>query len=223
MRDFLTTVRFVRRRLGEIADERRTRARALPAGPRPIDGISGRITARRAVDLAEALVAPLDDERRLVGIVSDTNIDAAGRSVGWDLFYDLPGRESALNVIISACPDAAPVDDPPLCGELRETPWLRDHADPAFVRKIAAELGMTPEQWDAKRRELAMADRKTPLPVPFRDSPEAVAELSTKGIDFVSGPTDIALGTARLKDGSVVWEVQAGGRKARTAFVESPT
>lgn len=204
----------------KTAEGRASSPSPMPPGPSPLGGRPGRIPASGAVDLTDPIVAAFDGNRILVGIASDTNIDAQGLSREWDLFYDLPGRASQVNARIEPCEGTG--DDAQLCLYLRETPFLRPHRDEAAARKVAQELGLSWEQFEARRAELAMADRKPALPMPFRDSPVAVASLAEVGIDFVSGPTDIALSTKRKEDGSVVWEVQAGGMQAETAFTDSP-
>lgn len=42
------------------------------------------------------------------------------------------------------------------------------------------------------------------LPLPFRDSPEVVAELAG-GVDFIAGPTDMKLEGRVLATGEAVW------------------
>lgn len=189
----------------------------MPVGPVPIEGRAGAISAARAVAFADVVLAPFDDERRLVGIASDTSLLPDGRCRGWDLFYDLPSRGSGLNAVIAPCAGEEEVDTAPLCLELRETPLLAPHSDEVFVRKIAAELGMTFEQFEEKRRELVMSERPPALPMPFRDSTEAIADFADR-IDLVSGPSDVALSARRHRDGRVEWELAAGGTVLHASF-----
>jgi hypothetical protein len=48
------------------------------------------------------------------------------------------------------------------------------------------------------------------LPETFRDSPAVVAELAERGVDFVTGSTDLKLESRCLPSGEVVWVVEYG-------------
>ncbi|NWF81290.1 MAG: hypothetical protein HXY37_14805 [Chloroflexi bacterium] len=52
----------------------------------------------------------------------------------------------------------------------------------------------------------AGAEHTPALPLPFRDSPEVVAELATDGVDFIAGPTDMKLEGRVLTTGEAVWQ-----------------
>ena len=81
----------------------------------PLPGVAGRITARKAVELAEQVITEHDPDRRLVQILSDSNITAEGESFGWELVYDMPSRDRKVIVIIDICPDSIEDAEPALC------------------------------------------------------------------------------------------------------------
>jgi hypothetical protein len=211
-------MRLIRRIFGLTREQRYAQGRrATPPGPRPLAGVRGRMTAGRAVALGGPIGLELDPAARLVSIVSDTNIDAAGLAQGWEIFYDLPARGTQLTVSIGPCPDTDVSDDARVCLEMSERPFVAP-LDAAFSASVARSLRMTVDEFEAKRRRQALDERDDPLPVPFRDSPEAVAALMEQGADFVSGPTDLAISTGRLKDGTVVWNTSDRHRDYTTPF-----
>ena len=209
-------MRLVRRLFGRTSREGGA-ARALPAGPQPVAGVRGPLPASRAVALGNPPAMDADPGARLVAIVSDTNIDARGLARVWELFYDLPARGTQLTITLAPSPGTELTDETPISMSFAERPFVPP-LDPGFAAGVARALNMSVEEFEAKRRELAAAGRAAPLPMPFRDSPEAVAALTGQGVDFVSGPTDLALSTDRLKDGTVVWKTGDRRRDYTTAF-----
>ena len=175
------------------------------------------MTSGRAVALGNPLALELDPAARLVSIVSDTNIDAAGLAHGWETFYDLPARGTQLTVSIGPCPGTGLSDAARVCLEMSERPFVAP-LDATFSASVARSLRMTVDEFEAKRRRQALDERDDPLPVPFRDSPEAVAALMEQGADFVSGHTDLAISTGRLKDGTIVWKTSDRRRDYTTPF-----
>ena len=217
-------MRFLRRTPPEREFDRTERTEspgrsAIPATPQQVE-VSGRVPASRAAAVADAAIVPLDPDRWLTSIVSDTNIDGAGLARGWELFYDLPNRGTQLIARLAPCPGSADPDDGPLCLTLRETPIFAGIPDEnrQFMAGVAKGFGMTIEELERRTREQALTERQPALPEPFIDSPAAVAALAAKGVDFISGPTDLVLSTKRLKNGSVVWAVQDRKREYTTAF-----
>lgn len=209
-------MRLVRRLFGR-ASPQSGGAGAVPSGPQPVAGVRGPLPASRAVALGNPPAMDADPGARLVGIVSDTNIDARGLARVWELFYDLPARGTQLTITLAPSPGAELTEEPPVSMSFAERPFVPP-LDAGFAAGVARALNMSVEQFEAKRRELAAAERAAPLPMPFRDSPEAVADLMAQGVDFVSGPTDLVLSTDRLKNGTVVWKTGDRRRDYTTAF-----
>ena len=57
-----------------------------------------------------------------------------------------------------------------------------------------------------------------PLPLDFKDSPEAVAEMARAGVDWVAGSTRMTLASRRLPGGSLVWCTEMFGKEYTTPF-----
>lgn len=56
------------------------------------------------------------------------------------------------------------------------------------------------------------------LPLPFRDSPEVVAELMAQGVDFVAGPSDLKLESHLRGPGVAVWLMRCWNDEFETDF-----
>lgn len=82
-------------------------------------------------------------------------------------------------------------------------------------RNATAMVSLEPEEGaeDVDTAQTVLTQRIGPaidaerpaFPVRFRDSPEVVAEFSSRGVDFVAGPTDMKLEGRVLPSGNAVW------------------
>ncbi|MCS7072713.1 MAG: hypothetical protein NZM00_14505 [Anaerolinea sp.] len=135
----------------------------------------GPLTSREAWDIVQPIVAGLDPQARLTFITSGLDISHAGRSFTWEFMVHLPARQAQALLSLAPADDAADVDSAPLVLTQRIGP---------------ADAG---------------AEHPPALPLPFRDSPEVVAELAASGVDFIAGPTDMKLEGRILATGEAVW------------------
>lgn len=152
------------------------------------------MTAREAWDLAWPAARDLDASARLTLLTSGTDISPEGRSFTWSFGLELPRRGESLLLSVEPSGEAAEVDDDPLVLDQRRSP------------RPKADLG-----------------RRPALPLPFRDSPEAVAELAAGGVDFVSGPTDMTLSGRVEASGEAVWVTESWDGERTTPFAAEPT
>ncbi len=61
--------------------------------------------------------------------------------------------------------------------------------------------------------------RKSPLlPVPFRDSPNAVQDFTDQGVDFHAGDIHMTLQGKVLRSGEAVWRLTSYGETYTTPF-----
>jgi hypothetical protein len=158
-------------------------------------------TAAEAVAAVQPLAAGHDPEARLAMIVSGEDIDLQGRAYHWELFYLLPNEQARAVFEIRPVPEGD-----------EENGYLKE-AVSSFFRGDRSRLspGVLEELW---RKEL---QEHPPLPVPFRDSPEAVVALEAVGVEFYGGSTYVNLST-RWVDGKPMWEAMSLGETYRVPF-----
>lgn len=190
----------------------------------PITGLPGKLTAREAVAVVEPVVQRYDIDRRLIAVTSDYTIDDEGRAAIWVFVYLLPHarararfevhyrnyhqyREPPLHALIERI---TPVYPP---GNVVEQVLQLGRVPDALVGSIPgnalAELlasgELTPD-WPAQQWQATIKDHVA-LPIPFRDSPEAVQALSELGADFAGSGHDLCLETIILATGEIMWRV----------------
>jgi hypothetical protein len=202
---------WLRRRAGERRHERRPTPEPLTEpislrrelGPRDQG-----LTAREAYALAEPELLALDPSAQ-PHLITCPDVQPDGRARLWEIGFLLPGRLATGIVELAVELDEA--GDPT---------WLTLQADIRPVVTSGSLLDQAIRRANLDARGLQEIWRATlpsvPLPLPFRDSPEAVASLATQGVDLVSGPTDVPLSTRVLDDGRVVWEIALRRRTYRT-------
>jgi hypothetical protein len=135
----------------------------------------GPLTVHEAWAIVQPIVAGLDPQARLTFITSGLDISHAGRSFTWEFMVYLPAQRAQALLSLVPADDAEDVDSAPLV--------LTQRIGPAGVG----------------------AEHAPALPLPFRDSPEVVAELAAGGVDFIAGPTDMKLEGRVLATGEAVW------------------
>lgn len=175
--------------------------------------IEGPTTAREAFAVVERAAKGYDTDALCYLMTAGERISAEGTSDLWELLYLFPnGRARAIFGvgIDEHC-------DPDEEWELRylfENVQSFAHHEPDGIlgRLIRSRAFDVEDQW---RREI---ERRTPLPFPFRDSPEAVRALADQGEDFVSGDIHLTLDAKTLPTGEAVWWSTAYGVEYTTPF-----
>ena len=143
---------------------------------RTLREVHGPVTAHEAWAFARPIARELDPDARLSLLASGPDINARGRSWTWDFGFELPLRQGYALLSIEPSREGDVIDEAPLVLVQR-------------LRPVAAsELG-----------------RKPALPDSFRDSPEAVAALTARGANFVSGPSEMTLSARVLPSGDAAW------------------
>ena len=138
----------------------------------------GSVPLSAAWTLAKGRVDGIDASARLLFITSGLDLDAAGRSRAWEFRFHLPQVGAILWLSLEADPESEDID---------QAAWI-----------------ITQRSQPETESDSALPS----LPLPFRDSSDAVAELAAAGVDFVAGPTDLKLESEVLSDGSACWVVR---------------
>jgi hypothetical protein len=177
----------------------------------PVHGSAGPLTAREAFRLIWSEALTRDPAPRLMLVTSWEDVAADGRSGLWEFQLDLPTRvaHATYGVGFDDDPDAA-AGVLLLVEHLRpfvppDDPWdlMRMGEDAARARRA--------EHW---RRLLA---GRTPLPVPFHDSPQAAAALTAQGVRW-EADRGLYLAGKSLVSGDPVWSVQIGSEAFTTPW-----
>ena len=149
----------------------------------------GPLTAHEAWEIVRPAARALDPRARLTVVTSGLDVSPEGRSFVWEFGVDLPSRKGAAQIGIEPVEGVGDIDDAPVALVQR-------------VRPLAAsEIG-----------------RRAALPERFRDSPEVVAEFASRGVDFVSGRTDMKLEGRVLPTGEAVWVTYDWDEERTAAF-----
>ncbi len=97
-------------------------------------------------------------------------------------------------------------------------------------RKALGMFGIEPCDIEASETALCLTidvspgvpSFEQPLPLEFKDSPQAAAELAMAGVDWVAGSTRMMLASRRLPGGKLVWYTEMFGREYTTPFPNTP-
>jgi hypothetical protein len=151
-------------------------------------GLSGPITLHEALAVALPAATEIDAKARLVFITSGLDMQPDGRSRTWEFIFVLPDR--IATVMLSLEPDIQ-LEDP-------------DEASTILTKRV---------------NPASSNDMKCPsLPTQTRNSPEVVSEFSSKGVDFVAGPTDMKIESRTLPSGDIVWVTYYFDQELTTRF-----
>jgi hypothetical protein len=181
-----------------------------------VPGIRGPLTAAQAFQIAHPAAVQYDPLARLVLVVSDEDISEEGDSHQWSFRFDLPQQRAQVRVRVASDLAVETRDRPPvLCTE-----QVRPFPDPdsemaAWLAEGAVSQTFVNEQWLAHQ-----ADNPA-LPIPFRDSPEAVRSLREQGVDFIGGDPHMVLRSKVLANGQAVWAIYAYHVEYHTPFARS--
>lgn len=149
----------------------------------------GDITVHSAWIIVSQIAEQHDHKAKLTFITSGMDLNREGRSHTWEFFFLLPSRKSTA--MISLEPDSQ-------CENVDNAPCI-------LIQRLKPTIP---------------SDRyKLSLPLPFRDSPEAVAEFIAKGVDFEAGPSDMKLESRALPSGKVLWVTYYWDKEFAIPFV----
>lgn len=178
-----------------------------------VPGRIGPLTAAQAWEIAYPVAAQYDPQARLTLIVSDDDISDQGESHQWSFHFDLPQQRAQAIIRVASDPAVETSDLPPLLCIEQVRPFPEEDSVMAtWLAQGSISQEAVNEQW---QRHL---DNRPALPIPFRDSPEAVRALREQGVDFISGDSDMVLSGKVLPDGQAVWGVMAYGVEYQTPF-----
>jgi hypothetical protein len=169
-------------------------------------------TARQALEQVWQAAQELDREACLKMIVSPGGVDQAGASTRWEFFFDLPQRQAKLE-----CNWFLLWEDERNGFGLAHLELIARPFPPAdsLLRQMVNEGTLLYRQlagfWEEERR------RAPDLPLHFRNSDEAVAELMGQGLDLLED--EFSLGTGHSPQGSLAWVAQTRRQEFRVALV----
>lgn len=186
-----------------ITEETRTREN-LPR-------LYGPVTARQAFEVVLAHVEKVDRDFKFVLVTSGQDINHEGRALLWEFFFDFP-RRRASGVFAVRLRSDEEVDDGPMCIETHLRPAYPDTGFMPRLKRDRASRGYLEQAW------IKSVEAKRGLPLSFRDSPEAVQELATQGVDWIAGDTSMTLSSKVLATREIVWSTVSWDKEYHTPF-----
>ena len=167
-------------------------AASAPIAPtrRTVREAPGPLSARQAWELVQPVLRNLDPAPRLTLLTSGLDLNSAGLSFTWEFGFELPATGQYALLGIVPSGEGPSIDTDALVLEQRLQPLRRM---PAVARPV--------------------------LPTDFTDSPEAVAEFTRQGIDFVSGRSEMSLSARVLPSGEAVWVTEDWHAERTVPFV----
>lgn len=170
-------------------------------------------TARQAFAVVAPVAAQYDPEARLVRVSSGENISYLGTASSWEWVFLLPNRRARalFRTELRLDPQTGLPDANYLVERIM--PFPEAGAVVAQMRGAGTMTDATINQ--AWQQELLA---RPPLPIPFRDSPEAVQSLSAQGADFVDSDDPLSLTSKLLANGDAVWSVLIEDDEYQTPF-----
>jgi len=154
-----------------------------------VSGRVGSMTAHQVWALVAPVAKALDPNPKLTLITSGLDMNPKGCSRTWEFIFYLPKRSATGMLSLEPDPESLDVD--------KAQCFLTQRIKPASSREA----------------------EKPSFPDRFRDSPEVVAEFSAKGVDFVSGPSDMKLEGRILPSGEATWVTYCWDQEYTTSFV----
>jgi hypothetical protein len=171
----------------------------------PLPGLTGSCTAREAVKAASVLAAELEDGARAWRVGSVDGCDGAGRSIRWEVRFDLERRRAEAVVTVGFVYDETNHD----YGEaVASVALIGFPTEGSGLAKMAAsgEISVRGLRsvWRQQMRE------RPALPSEFPDSSVIVAKVS---------PDEVRSAYARLtRQRGFVWVVDTPGRRRHLRF-----
>ena len=170
-----------------------------------IDLGAGQIERVRPIwEVVRTTAMRCDRDARLRWISSPEGVCSLGRSRRWEFFLDLPGHRSQLQLNWQLQDAEATLEAQqipfPAVGSIHQR--LVEQG-----KSLYRELGTL---WEQERQ------RSQELPVEFRDSDLATAQLVEQGLDVIED--DFTLSSGWHADGYPQWVARCGDREYRTHF-----
>lgn len=165
-----------------------------------IDGPGGPVTAREAFELAQHLATGYDHQARLYMVASGGKLDSKGRSTQWEFKYQFPNRWARSVFTVST---SASETDPRPAEEFLEVAVIPFPPPGSAMARMLSEgqEGFVEQQWQME------LDRKSPLPVSFKDSSEALELWLKEGFDPGTLGRSARLEATTLPQGGAVWRL----------------
>lgn len=190
-------------------------------GPKPISEeiktreelpeLRGPLTARQAFDVVLPRVQAIDRDFKFTLVVSGQDINYEGRALLWEFFFDFPRRRgSAVFAVRLSSEDE--IDQAPMCIEAHVRPAYPDTGFMPQLKRDRATRSALEQAWDKS------VQAKKALPLSFRDSPEAVADLQRQGVDWIAGDTSMTLSGKVVETGRAVWSTFSWDKEFQTPF-----
>ena len=167
--------------------------------------------ASAALERAAAAAFGLDRDARLKRIAAPRGTAVDGAAQRWTFFFELPRRRAKLLCDWYLDGDTAAGRFGRECLDTRATPF--PHPDSDLARAIAEgrlAYGRLRGIWREERRRLG------DLPLRFRDSDEALADLRTLGLQ--PGDQHFALRTETVPGQGAVWVAKTADRSFSCRF-----
>lgn len=180
----------------------------------PCEAQKGRPTALEAFRILSPIAMSHDRQAFMTMIVSGEDIDAAGRSYSWEFLFHFPVQEATGVLSVHLDPAGLEEDREEFCITEEITPLAKAGG---FLESIFEKNPVFRSVFTKKQKsDLA---RKPALPVPFRDSPEAVNDIASRGVDFAAGDSHTVLTGEIATTGEAVWKAVAFDVEYRTHFL----
>jgi hypothetical protein len=182
----------------------------------PLPQLVGALTAQQAFGPIPHRAAHYDPAARLVRI-SGQDINWHGHAHVWEFWYLLPQQRARACSEVAVCDDDLDVALEVNC--LREclTPFPEPDATiHHLIRTGALVPAVLDELW---AQELA---HQPALPIPFRDSPDAVRDMREQGADVIAGSTSLYLTASVMPSGAAVWQLHVHDVDYHTPFALHP-
>ncbi len=187
-----------------------------PIGKRTrLAGITGPLTASEAFVIVDPAAKGYDADAFCHLLTAGERINGEGLSDLWELFYMMPNARAKATLgvgIDEHCDPDEEWEQRFLFEDVR--PFAHHEPGNILRRLIRGGAFDVRAQW---RQEL---ERHAPLPLPFRDSPEAVRTFIAQGEDFFSGDIHLTVQTKTLATGEAVWWSMAYGVEYTTPFAD---
>ncbi len=192
--------------------------------PKPIDKeirerqelpeLRGPVTARQAFDIVLPRVQLIDRDFKFTLVTSGQDINHEGRALLWEFFFDFPRRRGSgvFSVLLSSQEE---IDQAPMCMLTHVRPAYPDTGFMPQLKRDPANRATLERAWDKS------VQGKKALPLSFRDSTEAVADLQRQGVDWIAGDTSMTLTSKVLPGGQVVWSTISWDKEYQTPFAAS--
>jgi hypothetical protein len=172
------------------------------------------LTAYQAFQVAQPAAMQYDPQARLALVASDEDISSEGDSRHWSFYFDLSHQRAQAIIQVTSDPEAERL------GQMRVLliEQVRPFPEPGSQMAVWLQEGTVSQEFVTEQWHAHLANRPA-LPIPFRDSPEAVRALSEQGVDFITGDTSMVLSGEVLPTGEAVWRIVAYDVEYQTPFV----